>query len=136
MPSFRSGAAGLVSTATDMLAFGQMLLALGQGPDGSSLISRPSVEAMTTNQIGPQHGPGPGTPGTLGWGLGVAVQTARPGPVRSVGSYGWHGSLGTSWWNDPKERLVGVLMTTDAPRSGIHLATSDFWTCLYAALGD
>ncbi len=47
-PAFPSGAGGLVSTADDFLAFGQMLL--NNGKHGNDrILSRLSVEAMTTN---------------------------------------------------------------------------------------
>ena len=58
-PAFPSGAGGLVSTVDDVHAFGRMLLAGGRLPDGSQLLSRASVTAMTTDQIGA----GPGVPG-------------------------------------------------------------------------
>src|SRR5437773_1340760 len=51
-PEFPSGAAGLVSTADDYLAFGQMLLDGGRSR-GGRVLSRPSVELMTADQLTP-----------------------------------------------------------------------------------
>ncbi|HET6774928.1 MAG TPA: serine hydrolase domain-containing protein [Acidimicrobiales bacterium] len=138
-PAFPSGAAGLVSTVDDVHAFARMLLAGGRLPDGPRLLSRASVEAMTTDHLGAGPGvPGPSPDGSQGWGLGVGVTVRRTGPTPNVGSYGWAGGLGSSWANDPRERVAGILLTTDMftqpfPPPAI---VQDFWTCVYASLGD
>ena len=50
------------------------------------------------------------------------------------GRFGWDGGLGTSWYSDPTEGLVGILMTQVMGfPSGIY---SDFWTSAYGALDD
>jgi len=55
-PAFPSGGGGLVSTASDFLAFAEMLLG-----GGAPILLRPSVEAMTTDQLTAEqkddHGP-------------------------------------------------------------------------------
>ncbi len=137
-PAFPSGGGGLVSTLDDYHAFARMLLARGLLPDGSRLLSRPSVELMTTDHIGAGPGvPGPLPDGSQGWGFGVGVQIRRTGSP-TVGSYGWAGGLGSSWSNDPAERLVGIVLTTDMftgpfpPPATIR----DFWTGAYAAIPD
>ena len=128
-----------MSTLDDMHAFGAMLLAGGRLRDGSRLLSAATVAAMTTDQIGVDRGtPGASLDGSQGWGFGVGVQVRRTGPVRGLGSYGWDGGLGTSWANDPRERLVGVVLTTDAYTSAHPppAVIQDFWTCVFAALDD
>ena len=138
-PAFPSGGGGLVSTVDDVHAFGRMLLAGGRLPDGSRLLSRSSVTAMTTDQLGADgDGSGPSPDGSLGWGLGVGVQLRRTGPARSVGSYGWDGGLGSSWANDPAERLVVTVLTTDMFSAAWPLprVIQDVWTGVYAALAD
>jgi CubicO group peptidase (beta-lactamase class C family) len=138
-PVFPSGAAGLVSTLHDMHAFGRMLLSGGRSPDGSRLLSRASVDAMTTDQIGAADGaPGPAPDGSQGWGFGVGIQVRRTGLGPTVGSYGWAGGLGSSWGNDPDKNLVGVVLTTDAFASAFPPppVVQDFWTGVYAALDD
>ena len=138
-PAFPSGGGGLVSTVDDVHAFGRMLLAGGRLPDGSRLLSRASVAAMTTDQLGDRrHDAGPSPDGSEGWGLGVGVQLRRTGLARSVGTYGWDGGLGSSWANDPAERLVVTVLTTDMfraawPRPAV---IQDVWTGVYAALAD
>jgi len=136
-PAFPSGGGGLVSTLDDVYAFGRMLQAGGRLPDGSRLLSRAAVEAMTTDQIGADRGAaGPSPDGSQGWGFGVAVQVRRTGLGPTVGTYGWAGGLGTSWANDPNLDLVGVVLTTDAFVSAFPppALIQDFWTCAYAAV--
>jgi CubicO group peptidase (beta-lactamase class C family) len=135
-PAFPSGAGGLVSTVDDYLAFALMLLSGGRRADGSALLSRASVEAMTTDHIGARRGvPGPSPDGALGWGFGVGVRVRRTGVAGTVGSYGWDGGLGSSWINDPGERLAGVVLTTDAFTAPFPLprVIQDFWTCTFTA---
>lgn len=138
-PVFPSGAAGLLSTVDDLAAFGRMLLAEGLRPDGSRLVSRAAVAAMTTDHLDVAGG-GVATDAasTMGWGFGVGVQVRRTGLSRSVGSYGWDGGLGSSWANDPAEHLVGVVLSTDmfTGPEGRPRPLEDFWTTVYASLGD
>jgi CubicO group peptidase (beta-lactamase class C family) len=64
----------------------------------------------------------------------VQVTTARTGPA-SVGRYSWNGGLGTLWFNDPREQLVGILLTQrfwQSPRPPD--ICRDFETGAYAAL--
>jgi CubicO group peptidase (beta-lactamase class C family) len=42
----------------------------------------------------------------------VALVTLVPG---SVGEYRWGGAAGTSFWVDPKDEMISVLMTQGAP---------------------
>jgi CubicO group peptidase (beta-lactamase class C family) len=138
-PAFPSGGAGLVSTVDDIHEFGRMLLSGGRLPDGSRLLSRLSVEAMTTDQLGDAPGVGgPSPDGSQGWGLGVGVQVRRVGLGPTVGGYGWAGGLGSAWGNDPTERLIGVVLTTDTFTSAYPPppAILDFWTSAYAAIPD
>jgi CubicO group peptidase (beta-lactamase class C family) len=139
MPEFPSGGGGLVSTIDDYASFGRMLLAGGRLPDGDRLISRSSIEAMTTDQIGARSGlPGPSLDGSLGWGFGVGVQTRRVGLGPAVGGYGWTGGLGSAWGNDPTERLVAIVLTTDAFTSPFPLPATiqDFFTTVYSSFDD
>src|SRR6266581_2176434 len=53
-PAFPSGAGGLVSTIDDYLAFGQMMLSQGK-LGGERILSRLSVETMTTDQLTPEQ---------------------------------------------------------------------------------
>lgn len=136
-PAFPSGAAGLVSTVDDLHAFARMLLSGGRTPDGSRLLSRASIAAMTTDQIGVANGaPGPLPDGSQGWGFCVGVQARRVGLGPDVGSYGWAGGLGSVWANDPRAGLIGILLSTDAFAGPFPppAVIQDFWTGAYTAL--
>ena len=139
-PAFLSGAGGLVSTADDYLAFGQMML--NRGRHGNQrILSRPSVEIMTTDQLTPEQkavsGLVAGYFDNHGWGFGLSVVTQRTDMARSVGTYGWDGGFGTSWYADPKEDLTAVLMTQQAWTSpDPPNVCRDFWTSVYAAIQD
>jgi len=136
-PAFASGAAGLVSTVDDLHAFGRMLLSGGRLPDGSRLLSRASIHAMTTDQIDVAKGaPGPRPDGSQGWGFGVGVQVRRSGLAPPIGAYGWAGGMGSLWTNDPSNELVGVMLTTDAFAGPFPppAVIQDFWTGAYTAL--
>ncbi|MDQ1460540.1 MAG: hypothetical protein QOI08_2024 [Actinomycetota bacterium] len=139
-PAFPSGAGGLVSTVTDYCAFAQMLL--GGGALGSErILARPSVEAMTADQLTPAQKAVSGlTPGFFdanGWGFGVSVVTQRTTMTESVGSYGWGGGLGTAWFNDPREDLLLVALTQRAWTSpNPPQVLGDFATSVYQAIDD
>jgi CubicO group peptidase (beta-lactamase class C family) len=135
-PAFPSGGAGLVSTVGDYLAFAEMLLR-----GGAPLLSRPSVETMTTDHLTPEQkaisGFFPDDFDTKGWGFGVSVVTRRDSPYAPVGQYGWDGGLGTIWRNDPSERLAAILLTNVAwtlPRP--PPIALDFLAGTYAAIAD
>jgi CubicO group peptidase (beta-lactamase class C family) len=134
-PPFESGAGGLVSTVDDLLAFGQMLLGNPTG-DGGHILSRPTIELMTTDHITPeQKAVSPFFEHyweSRGWGLGMGVVTARSDVADGPGRFGWDGAFGTSFWVDPSEELVGVLMTQRRPdRLALPPVVLDFWTSAY-----
>ncbi len=137
-PVFPDGAGGLVSTVGDMLAFGQMMLGDGRR-DETRLLARPTVAAMTTDQLTRDQKADAlvmGDPDTRGWGFGMSVITRRDLASSSPGRFGWDGGFGTSWYADPAENLTAVLMTQRSfgyPDPGIR---DDFWTSLYAAIDD
>jgi len=140
MPAFPSGASGLVSTVDDFLAFGQMLLDKGRYPRGR-LLSRPAVELMTSDQLTPAQkaisGIVPGYFESHGWGFGMSVSTRRDELWGTVGRFGWDGGMGTSWYSDPSEEMVTVLMTQRAWTSPAPPPICrDFWTLAYQAIND
>ena len=139
-PAFPSGAAGLVSTVDDYLSVTQMLLDQGRH-DRGRILSRPSVETMTTDQLSAEQKAAsdfvPGYFDSHGWGFGVSVVTRRDDVARPIGSYGWDGGLGTAWSSDPSEGMVVILMTQrawDSPSP--PEICRDVWTCAYQAIDD
>ena len=139
-PAFPSGGGGLVSTADDYLAFGQMLL--NQGRHGEArILSRPSVETMTADHLTSAQKAGTGffSPyfESHGWGFGLSVVTCRYDPTGSLGKFGWDGGLGTSWYSDPAEEMVTILMTQRVWSSpNPPNVCLDFWTLAYQSIDD
>jgi len=139
-PAFPAAGGGLVSTIDDYLAFGQMML--NRGKHGRErILSRLSVEAMTTDQLTPEQKAmsdfSPGFWDSRGWGFGVSMVTRRDNVAAVPGRFGWDGGYGTSWSSDPKEDTVGILMTqrlwTSPSPPGVCL---DFWTLAYQTIDD
>jgi CubicO group peptidase (beta-lactamase class C family) len=139
-PAFESGAGGLVSTADDLVAFAQMMLNGGKLGE-QRILSRLSVELMTTDHItAAQKAASDFYPGfweNRGWGFGVSVVTRRDDLADVPGRYGWDGGYGTSWYVDPKEELIGVLLSQrlmDSAEGPVYFR--DFWTSVYQAIDD
>jgi CubicO group peptidase (beta-lactamase class C family) len=119
-----SGGGGLVSTAGDYLRFCEMLRRGGALP-GARILSRRTIELMTTNHLpagkdltqcalGPfaetkYEGQG------FGLGFSVVLDRARAATPASVGSYGWGGAASTIFWIDPQEELVVIFLTQLIP---------------------
>lgn len=104
--TYFSGGAGLTASITDYAIFLQMLLN-GGTYNGKTILSPNSVRMMTTNQIGDL------SLGNEKFGLGFSITTdnsAAKLPV-SVGNFSWGGAFGTSYWVDPKEKIVAQLYT-------------------------
>jgi CubicO group peptidase (beta-lactamase class C family) len=110
--AYFSGGGGLFSTAEDYLQFAHMLLNGGQ-LGGKRLVSPRGVELMAS-VFAPDTLPGR-LPGE-GYGLSVRVVSdpAARNTFLSKGSFGWSGAYNTHFWVDPKEKIVGILMTQTA----------------------
>jgi CubicO group peptidase (beta-lactamase class C family) len=136
-PVFAAGGGGLVSTVDDYLVFCQMMLNMGRH-GRERILSRPSVELMTTDHLTQEQKATSGfLPGNYGWGFGVGVVTRRDDLAAVPGRFGWDGGVGTSGYSDPKEDLVGILMTQRLMDSPAHPAVFlDFWTSAYQAIDD
>jgi CubicO group peptidase (beta-lactamase class C family) len=137
-PVFENAGAGLVSTADDFNAFAQMMLNGGR-LGNERILSRPSVELMTTDQLSPEQKAGSELffNDVRGWGFGLSVFSRRDHLYNAPGRYGWEGGYGTSWYSDPKEELTGILLTQrlmDSPQPPAVMA--DFWTSAYQAIDD
>jgi CubicO group peptidase (beta-lactamase class C family) len=110
-PAFPSGAAGLLSTMDDYLAFARLLQSEGTHQN-KRLLSKESVRLMTTNHLTPEQMAGGGPVlGGQGWGFGMAVVTASDEVSPVPGRYGWNGGYGTFWCNDPSRGLVAIAMS-------------------------
>ena len=102
--TYFSGGGGLSSTLYDYAIFLQMLLNDGVY-DGKRILARNTVRMMTMNQIGDIK------LGEDGFGLGFRV-TSKKGSASSPlqeGTFEWGGAFATSYWVDPKEKIVGLM---------------------------
>lgn len=127
-----SGGGGLTSTAYDYLNFCQMLLDQGVYK-GKRLLSRKTVQLMSSDHLGSIPGMGPGT----GFGLGFAVSKApgEAGVMGSPGEFNWGGAAGTKFWIDPQEQLIGIFMIQILPHNGLEYG-SEFRVLTYQAISD
>lgn len=117
--SFECGGACLTSTAADYLQFASMLLNGGQ-VNGQRVLSRPSIELMTRNQLGSKtenrlpafvrlnHG----FASEFGFGLGLTVtpagaRSALPG---SPGDFGLSSPGGSFFWVSRTEQMAIVML--------------------------
>ena len=125
-PLFPDGAAGLVSTVDDMLAFARMLLG-----GGALLLSEQAVRQMTSDQLSDAQkahgGLGPDFFAGRSWGFCQAVY--------DNGAFGWDGGFGSSWLVDPAADLIVIVLTqrmweTSTPPQ-VH---GDIQAAAYAAL--
>ena len=128
------GAGGLLSTATDYVRFQQMMLNGGE-LEGARILGRKTVELMLANHTGDLEiglsGDG------VGFGLGYAVLLDRglAGTPQTEGSAWWGGAYGTSFWVDPEEELIGVLMIQVRPNRHLGIR-SEFRNLVYQAIVD
>lgn len=110
--SYFKGGAGLVSTANDYLKYAQMMVN-GGDYDNRRYLSRKTVELMLSNHIVGMAGSTIATTGPgygFGLGYGVRLDEGMGWAPGSKGDAMWAGAWGTSFWIDPKEKLVGILM--------------------------
>lgn len=134
-PRFESGGGGMVAGTMDYARFLQMMLNNGE-LEGTRLLSRKTVELMTSDHLGAVTGaPDLLTPG-YGFGLGFSVRkVAGEAPMPgSIGQYYWGGAAGTTFWVDPAERLFAVLMIqAPAQREFYRVMFRDM---VYSAIAD
>jgi CubicO group peptidase (beta-lactamase class C family) len=128
--TYFSGGAGLSSTALDYGIFLQMLLNGGEY-NGRRILSRNTVRMMTMNQIGDVNF------GVNKFGLGFGITTEKGSTILPTqeGTFEWGGAFATTYWVDPKEKLVGIIYrqlwgTTHGD------AANKFKVMVYSALND
>jgi len=128
------GGGGLASTVDDYARFLQMLLGEGE-LDGARLLKPETVRLMTTNHIDALGVAFPGHGNGFGYGFGVLTPAGKSNDVASVGTYSWGGLFNTYFWVDPREKLIGIMMTQIYPSN--HLSVrEDFKRAVYAAIAD
>ena len=124
--TYFSGGAGLSSTIGDYARFLQMLLNNGSY-NGRPLLKPATVALITQNQMGNV------SQGGNKFGLGFSIVTAQTAkaPGLSEGSYEWGGIFGTTYWVDPKEKLVALIYTQKYPNTNGRDLVDKFKTAVY-----
>ncbi|AXF17986.1 serine hydrolase [Paraburkholderia caledonica] len=139
---FQSGGGGLVSTAQDYLQFAQLLLRRGRVGD-VRLLSHRSVDLMRSNFLTRDQRRLPAFGHVMwagqGFGLGLSIvddpAQQLPQGYRSTGSFGWPGAFGTSWFADPVEDLIGIMLIQRRSIEPFPMAV-DFERRVYDAIDD
>lgn len=128
-PKFYSAAAGLVSTADDLLTFAGMMLNCGEW-QGRRIVPAEVVDSMCRDRItAKQRRRSPFVPGFWeknGWGYGVGM--SYPKADTEPAGIGWTGGTGTSLYWDPDTDAAGVILTQQLFSSlagPVHFGT--FW---------
>ncbi len=124
---FPSGGGGLVSTAADYLRFCQMLLNGGE-LEGVRILQADTVELMRHPHL--QYGKN----GAFGLGFHVVTRKDTEKNKRATGAYSWGGAAATTFWIDPANELVAVLMTQLL--NNRHGFAGDFEKLIYQAMID
>ncbi|MCA9000824.1 MAG: beta-lactamase family protein [Planctomycetes bacterium] len=129
-PECPSGGGGLVSTAVDYTRFLQMLLAGGEG-NGTRILQKESVRAMTSNQL-------PAGTGLIGFGIPMSDHTdfrgrgygfggyvvtdpEATGAPANAGEFSGDGAASTFFWMDPATGITAVFLAQVLPSSFLPL---------------
>lgn len=131
-----SGGGGLCSTIYDYAIFLQMLLNEGEY-NGVRLLAHNTVRMMTMNQIGDLFVNLGGIKSENKFGFGFSIITengSRLGPSQA-GTYAWGGAFSTTYWVDPKEKMIVLLYRQ---MWGPHITDIDkeFRPLVYQAIND
>ncbi|MGW1545045.1 serine hydrolase domain-containing protein [Streptomyces sp. NPDC002309] len=144
-PRFLSGSGGMVAGAHDMHRFMELLRRRGE-LDGVRLLSRGTVDMMTSNQLPggadlrafgsrPAHDE-PGNDGVgFGFGVSVVVDPERTLAPAGLGTFGWTGVATTAFWVDPGRDLTVQFMTQVRPRTS-HTMFRELKQLLHEAVKD
>ena len=135
-PALLEGAVGLLSTGPDFLRFSQMLLQRGE-LDGVRLLKAETVDSMVGNALSDTVLAARGN-GVMGWGLGNVNIVMKPEALRypaNRGEYGWDGTAGTIFWNDPAADTVILLLTQNSPADPDNLRQK-FKTAIQGAIDE
>lgn len=110
--TYFSGGGGLSSTALDYAIFMQMLLNGGEY-NGKRILSRSSVNMMTVSQYDKLNWP----ENKMGLGFSISTEKSVAVSPLSPGTFAWGGMFSSSYWIDPKEKIVAQLFLNQYPQS-------------------
>lgn len=129
--TYFSGGAGLSSTIYDYAIFLQMLLNNGEY-NGKRILARNTVRMMTVNQVGDVS---ISNDDKFGLGFQIVTEKSSGRTPAQVGTFGWGGAFGTSYWVDPKEKMVLLIYRQMQARTHNEVIEK-FRALAYGALGD
>lgn len=129
--TYYSGGAGLSSTIYDYAIFLQMLLNNGEY-NGKRILSRNSVRMMTTNQVGEVP---ISNEDKFGLGFQIVTDKSSGRTPAQAGTFGWGGAFGTSYWVDPKEKMVLLIYRQMQARTHNEVIEK-FRAMAYGAMND
>ena len=121
------GGAGLISTAIDYALFLQMLVNGGE-LDGKRILGRKTVEMISRGV----HQSNPESSTASGLSVGVVTNSEKHLHPESQGSFNGGGYFYTSFWVDPKEKFIGILLSQINP--GYSQMAGNFKLMGYSAL--
>jgi CubicO group peptidase (beta-lactamase class C family) len=107
--TFFSGGAGLSSTAFDYAIFLQCILNGGKY-NGKQIIGRRTAELMVSPNF-------PMGDDSFGLGFMLTGEKSANRSMRNKGSFAWGGYYGTTYWADPKEKMIVLIMSQHTPNS-------------------
>ena len=105
--AFLSAGSGMVGTARDYLRF---LETLRQG--GAPILQAETAQCMVEDQVPLLTAGDPGN--GFGFGFGIVRDPDAAKTPKGVGSWGWAGIYGTTFWVDPAVRLSVIALTNTA----------------------
>lgn len=127
--TYYSGGAGLSSTMLDYAIFLQMLMNGGEY-NGVRVLSRNAVRMMITNQVGNIDMGG----GKFGLGFGLTTAASSGSMPQQEGTFEWGGMFATTYWADPKEKLIALVYRNIWPT--VHGNSNKYKVLVYGAIND
>lgn len=98
--------------------------------NGKSILSRNTVRLMTTDQLSDLDG---GRSIKFGLGFQVVMDAVASRNTTPPGSFSWGGMFASSYWIDPKEKIVAQFVLQHYPFSHGDIAEK-FKVAVYQAL--
>lgn len=131
--TYFSGGGGLSSTIYDYAVFLQMMLN-GGTYNGKRILSRNTVRMMTMNQIG-DIAMGATNFNKFGLGFGVVTERGSSRLPVNEGTFDWGGMFATTYWVDPKEKLVALFYRNAFP-TRLGSFSNKYKVLVYQAIND
>ena len=110
------GTHGIFSSTEDFLKFCKMILNKGIH-NGKRILKEDTLALMLKNHVGNLIGQSRG----FGLGFGVLYDTSKDPSPANTGQIYWGGYFKTHFFIDPKEELIGIIMTQKIPNTDEYI---------------